>query len=187
MLSKQFMDHKFHHPPISVCDNHWVISQCRLNIHLEQGHLPQIQCGFRQGHRHGICSTSAANEMHAESRTKQLYATFFCGSDKSIRHSQSWLPLDHHGIMAWNISHIYLPHLGSTISSDAVIDEEVNRRIAKASASFGRLDLNVRRGIRLTIKVYHAVVFSTLLYGSDYLNSVCQTLRLLNHFHTWCL
>ena len=51
------------------------------------------------------------------------------------------------------------------------IDDEVNARIAKARAAFGRLRGSVwdRRGIRLDtkLKVYKAVVLSTLLYACE--------------------
>ena len=82
-------------------------------------------------------------------------------------------------------------YLGSTLSRAVNIDEEVTARIAKASSAFGRLKGNVweRRGIKTStkIKVYHAVVLTTLLYGSEswtvYSRHACQ----LNHFHTTCL
>ncbi|KAI8491883.1 hypothetical protein Bbelb_302560 [Branchiostoma belcheri] len=60
-------------------------------------------------------------------------------------------------------------YLGSTMSRQANIDEEVNGRISKASSVFGRLRRNVwdRRGIKLStkLKVYQAVVITTLLYA----------------------
>ena len=62
-------------------------------------------------------------------------------------------------------------YLGSTLSRNVVIDDEINTRIAKASAAFGRLSKNVweRRGITTAtkIKVYKAAVLTTLLYGSE--------------------
>ena len=60
-------------------------------------------------------------------------------------------------------------YLGSTLSRVVHIDGEVNARIAKASAAFGRLRGNVwdRSRIRLDtkLKVYKAVVLPTLLYA----------------------
>ena len=51
------------------------------------------------------------------------------------------------------------------------IDDEINARIAKASAAFGRLHGSVwnRSGIRLDtkLKVYKAVVLPTLLYACE--------------------
>ena len=64
------------------------------------------------------------------------------------------------------------------------IDDEVNARIAKASAAFG--SIWNRNGIRLDtkLKVYRSVVLPTLLYA-------CETwqrhAKRLNHFHTSCL
>ena len=62
-------------------------------------------------------------------------------------------------------------YLGSTLSRNVVLDDEVNSRLAKASAAFGRLYKNVwdRRGItpETKIKVYRAVVLTTLLYGCE--------------------
>ena len=62
-------------------------------------------------------------------------------------------------------------YLGSTLSRVVHIDNEVNARIAKASAAFGRLRGSVwdRSGIRLDtkLKVYKAVVLPTLLYACE--------------------
>ena len=62
-------------------------------------------------------------------------------------------------------------YLGSTLSRVVHIDDEVNARIAKASAAFGRLCGSVwdRSGIRLDtkLKVYKAVVLLTLLYACE--------------------
>ena len=60
-------------------------------------------------------------------------------------------------------------YLGSTISQNALIDDEVSARIGKASGSFGKLTKRLwsERGVRLATKinVYCAVVLPTLLYG----------------------
>ena len=80
-------------------------------------------------------------------------------------------------------------YLGSTSSIVVHIDDEVNARIAKASAAFGRLRGSIwnQSGIRLDtkLKVFRSVVLSTLL---------CETwtvyqrhVKRLNHFHTSCL
>ena len=62
-------------------------------------------------------------------------------------------------------------YLGSTLSRVVHIDDEVNARITKASAAFGRLRGSVwdRSGIRLEtkLKVYKAVVLPTLLYACE--------------------
>jgi hypothetical protein len=62
-------------------------------------------------------------------------------------------------------------YLGSTISSDGHLDAEIQRRMAKASASFGRLRQrlwnNHHVSTRVKGKVYRAIVLSTLLYGAE--------------------
>ena len=73
--------------------------------------------------------------------------------------------------------------LGSTLSRVVHIDDEVNARIAEASAAFGRLRGSIwdRSGIRLDtkLKVYRSVVLLTLLYSIhmqnlDSLPMACQ-------------
>ena len=82
-------------------------------------------------------------------------------------------------------------YLGSTLSRNVTIDDEVQCRLAKASSAFGRLSQQVwnRRGIRLEtkIKVYRAVVMTTLLYGCESWTVYSRHARKLNHFHTVCL
>ena len=62
-------------------------------------------------------------------------------------------------------------YLGSTLSRVVHIDDEVNARIAKASAAFVRLHGSIwdRIGIRLDTKlnIYRSVVLTTLLYACD--------------------
>ena len=64
-----------------------------------------------------------------------------------------------------------ITYLGSTISSDACIDDEIQRRMAKASASFGRLRQrlwnNHHVSMRVKGKIYRAIVLSTLLCGAE--------------------
>ena len=82
-------------------------------------------------------------------------------------------------------------YLGSTLTNNVVIDREVSIRIAKASASFGRLYANVwnRRGIKIAtkLKVYRAVVLPTLLYACETWTVYQRHAKKLNHFHTTCL
>ena len=79
-------------------------------------------------------------------------------------------------------------YLGSTLSRNVVIDDEVNTRLSKASAAFGRLAKNVwdRKGIttQTKIKVYKAVVLTTLLYGCEAWTVYKRHAKKLNHFHT---
>ena len=60
-------------------------------------------------------------------------------------------------------------YLGSTLSRVVHIDDEVNARIAKASAAFGRLRGSIwdrsRIGLDTKLKVYRSVVLPTLLYA----------------------
>ena len=62
-------------------------------------------------------------------------------------------------------------YLGSTLTSNNSLDKEISSRIAKASASFGRLRKRVwdDRGLKIDTKcaVYRAVVLSALLYGCE--------------------
>ena len=62
-------------------------------------------------------------------------------------------------------------YLGSTISSNGCIDDEIQRRMAKANASFGRLRKrlwnNHHVSMRVKCKIYRAIVLSTLLCGAE--------------------
>ena len=62
-------------------------------------------------------------------------------------------------------------YLGSTIPSDGCIDDEIQSRIAKASASFGRLRQslwnNHHVSMRVKGKIYRAIVLSTLLCEAE--------------------
>ena len=62
-------------------------------------------------------------------------------------------------------------YLRSTLSRVVHIDDEVNARIAKASAAFGRLRGSIwdRSGISLDtkLKVYRSVVLPTLLHACE--------------------
>ena len=82
-------------------------------------------------------------------------------------------------------------YLGSTLTKNANIDAEVENRIAKASATFGRLRSNVweRKGLSLStkLKVYKAAVLTTLLYASESWTVYSRHSKKLNHFHLSCL
>ena len=62
-------------------------------------------------------------------------------------------------------------YLGSTISSNGCIDDEIQRRMAKTNASFGRLRQRLWNhhhvSMRVKGKTYRAIVLSTLLYGAE--------------------
>ena len=82
-------------------------------------------------------------------------------------------------------------YLGSTLSRAVNIDAEVNSRVAKASTAFGRLRRNVweRRGLSLStkLKVYRAVVLTTLLYASETWTVYSRHTKQLNRLHLNCL
>nr|VZI45265.1 unnamed protein product [Spirometra erinaceieuropaei] len=83
------------------------------------------------------------------------------------------------------------PYLGSTLSRNTKIDDEVANRISKASQAFGRLQSTVwnRHGLQLStkLKMYKAVILPTLLYGAETWTVYTRQTRRLNHFHLSCL
>ena len=82
-------------------------------------------------------------------------------------------------------------YLGSCLTSNCSLDNEVSNRLAKAGASFGRLWTRVwgERGIRLSTKlaVYRAVVITSLLYGCETWTLYKKQIRALDQFHLRCL
>ena len=82
-------------------------------------------------------------------------------------------------------------YLGCIISNDAKIDKEIDNRLAKANSSFGRLHKRVWNNKQLRyctkIRVYRAVVLTTLLYGSESWVAYRHHVRLLERFHQRCL
>ena len=85
----------------------------------------------------------------------------------------------------------HFTYLGSTLSRAANFDIEITNRIAKASSAFGRLRKTVweRRGIQqpTKIKVYKAVVLTTLLYGCEAWVLYRRHEKQLHQFHLRCL
>ena len=82
-------------------------------------------------------------------------------------------------------------YLGSTISQNALIDDEISARIGKASGSFGKLTkgLWTELGVPLITKVnvYCAVVLPTLLNGCEAWTPYRRHMRRLDQFHVRCL
>ena len=82
-------------------------------------------------------------------------------------------------------------YLGSTLLRTATIDAKINNRISQARSALGRLSEKVweRRGISLEtkLKVYRAVVLTTLLYGSETWTVYRRHEKILNHLHLRCL
>ncbi|BHF76400.1 hypothetical protein SprV_0501949800 [Sparganum proliferum] len=83
------------------------------------------------------------------------------------------------------------PYLGSTLSRNVKIDDEVANRISKASQAFGCLQSTVwnRHGLQLStkLKMHKAVILPTLLYGAETWTVNTKQARRLNHFHLSCL
>lgn len=58
-------------------------------------------------------------------------------------------------------------YLGSIMYNNFTLDKELNTRLGKAAASFGRLSTRVWSNKRHTkLKVYHAYVLSIMWYGA---------------------
>ena len=81
----------------------------------------------------------------------------------------------------------HFTYLGSILSSEATIDLDVTNRISRASAAFGRLNSRVwsQHGINLRtkIKVYNAVVLSTLLFSCETWTCYRRHIQVLENFH----
>ena len=82
-------------------------------------------------------------------------------------------------------------YLGCTISSDAKIDKEIDNRLAKANSSFGKLYKRVWNNkclkCKTKIRVYRAIVLTTLLFSSETWVIYRSHIRLLERFHQRCL
>ncbi|XP_068703707.1 uncharacterized protein [Montipora foliosa] len=82
-------------------------------------------------------------------------------------------------------------YLGSSPSSSNSLDKEISTRIAKASASYGRLQKRVWCDRALSIEtkcaVYKAVVLSAFLYGCESWTLYRGHIKLLDKFHQRCL
>lgn len=82
-------------------------------------------------------------------------------------------------------------YLGSTISSDGILDKEILGRINKASKAFGNLEKRVWADRALTfktkIKVYEICVLPVLLYASETWTTYRCHIKALERFHQTCL
>ena len=80
-----------------------------------------------------------------------------------------------------------LKYLGSMISSDGSLDKEIASRISKASQALGHLRNRRLNHQNVTldtkVKVYRAVVLSSLLYGCETWTVYRRHLRQLERFH----
>jgi hypothetical protein len=88
-----------------------------------------------------------------------------------------------------NVEHF--SYLGSTLSSNANIDREIEKRLHAASAAYGRLTARVfeNRDLRTNTKlaVYRAVVLTTLLYGSETWVTYSKNLQAPEQYNQRCL
>ena len=79
-------------------------------------------------------------------------------------------------------------YLGSIISNDGSLDKEVTTRIQKANQALGRLRTKVlqHNSVRLAtkLKVYHAVIIPSLLYGCETWTLYRRHVKQLEQFHT---
>ena len=82
-------------------------------------------------------------------------------------------------------------YLGSTITSNATLDAELDTRIAKAAAVMAKLSKRVWNNKKLTLdtklQVYTACVVSILTYASETWTLYARQERRLNSFHLRCL
>lgn len=78
-------------------------------------------------------------------------------------------------------------YLGSTISNDGSLDREIAQRIQKASSALGRLKKKVllRSGIKTStkLKLYKAIVLTSLLYGAECWTTYRRHVKRLESFH----
>jgi hypothetical protein len=80
-------------------------------------------------------------------------------------------------------------YLGSVIARDGSCDKDIRTRLGKANSCFGRL-LNIWRNkglsIKIKIRLYEALVMSTLLYGAEtWPMTVANMKRLEAAHHRW--
>ncbi len=82
-------------------------------------------------------------------------------------------------------------YLGSNITSDGEVGEDVKIRIAKAARAFGCLQRAVFQNRKLSLetkrRVYQAAVLSVLLYGAESWAIKIKSVRRLTSFHNRCV
>ena len=82
-------------------------------------------------------------------------------------------------------------YLGSNITNDGEIVSEVSARLGKAARAFRCLRSAIfdNRSLSVDVKrgVYHAVVMSTLLYGSEAWMVKSPSMKHLEGFHNRCI
>lgn len=82
-------------------------------------------------------------------------------------------------------------YLGSTITDDGEVKNEIGTRIAKASRAFGCLQKPIFQNKHLSVetkrKVYKAKVLTVLLYGVETWTIKAHSVRCLNGFYNRCV
>jgi len=82
-------------------------------------------------------------------------------------------------------------YLGSVLSSNTVVDDDINSRLSKANVAFGRLSKRLwcNHGIFTATKVavYRAAILSSLLYGCEGWTLYRHQISKLDQFHLRCL
>lgn len=146
---------------------------CTLNSSTEMMQH-KIDCFSRAGNNFGLTTSNKKTEVIHQPAPRKPYQE------------------PHITVKGQNLQAVdYLAHLDSTLSRVVNNDKEVRNRIAIASSAFARLRENVwgRRGLSLTtqLKVYGAVVLTTLLYASETWTVYSRHTKQLKHFHLSCL
>ena len=147
---------------------------CALNASTEQKMQHEMDCFSRACDNFGLTISTKKTEVMYQPAPGKPYQ-----EPHIIVKEQNLLAVDN------------FTYLGSTLSRTVNIDIELNNRISKASAAFGRLRENVweRRGFSIPtkMKVYRAVVLTTLLYACETWTVYSRHAKQLNHFHLSCL
>lgn len=85
----------------------------------------------------------------------------------------------------------HFKYLGSILSDDCSIDQDIQHRIKQASSSFGRMRNRVFNNNNLhlhtKVSVYKAICITTLLYGCEAWTIYARHLKMLEAFHIRCL
>ncbi|KER22097.1 hypothetical protein T265_14942, partial [Opisthorchis viverrini] len=113
-----------------------------------------------------------------------------CGCETTSLRSEDIGRIDHRCLRTDQCATQDITHLGSCISSDCSVTDEVNARICKARAAFANLrHLWRQNGLSLNLKgrVYQATVRAVLLYGCETWPIRTADLRRLQVFDNRCL
>ena len=82
-------------------------------------------------------------------------------------------------------------YLGSTLSQNIVVDDDISMRLSRAGAAIGNLNKRLwnKHGITTAtkVKVYKAVVITTVLYGCETWTLYRRHIKQLDQFHMRCL